>query len=295
MPDVLQPPRPISEPEPPQPQPGEPSPPPARVPNLGHALLFLALAALFLILVQGLLFAIHPPAQRGRITLTTVDPRLLLGSQAVAYIATLLASAALFARLWKRPFLSGVQWGGATARRQALRLVPLGFALAIVAQGALLRFAHPKDLPIEKIFDAASSAWLATFFGSLVAPAFEEIAFRGFLLPSLAIAYDWLSLPRDHDAHTRWRASTSLTPLALLFSAILSSLLFVLLHGQQLVFLVPAMLVLFCVSLVLSLVRIRTQSVACSAVVHAAYNGFVFLAVLVQTGGYRHLERLASK
>jgi hypothetical protein len=26
--------------------------------------------------------------------------------------------------------------------------------------------------------------------------------------------------------------------------------------------------------------------------VHGAYNGFVFLMVIVQTGGYRHLERM---
>jgi len=26
--------------------------------------------------------------------------------------------------------------------------------------------------------------------------------------------------------------------------------------------------------------------------VHGAYNGFVFLMVMVQTGGYRHLERM---
>jgi len=35
---------------------------------------------------------------------------------------------------------------------------------------------------------------LITLFGTLVAPMFEEIAFRGFLLPAFAIAYDWLSL-----------------------------------------------------------------------------------------------------
>jgi hypothetical protein len=26
--------------------------------------------------------------------------------------------------------------------------------------------------------------------------------------------------------------------------------------------------------------------------VHAAYNGFVFLTVLIATGGYRHLDRM---
>ena len=50
--------------------------------------------------------------------------------------------------------------------------------------------------------------------------------------------------------------------------------------------------VLFTVSLVLTWVRIRTQSVACSTLVHASYNSLVFLLALIQTGGYRHLEKL---
>jgi hypothetical protein len=33
--------------------------------------------------------------------------------------------------------------------------------------------------------------WLIAIFGVTVAPAFEELAFRGFLLPSLASAWDW--------------------------------------------------------------------------------------------------------
>jgi membrane protease YdiL (CAAX protease family) len=40
------------------------------------------------------------------------------------------------------------------------------------------------------------------------------------------------------------------------------------------------------------LVRVKTGSVAASVLVHGAYNGFVFLVVIIQTGGYRHLERM---
>jgi hypothetical protein len=41
-------------------------------------------------------------------------------------------------------------------------------------------------------------------------------------------------------------------------------------------------------------VRVKTQSVAASAMVHATYNGFVFLATILATGGYRHLERMTK-
>jgi len=52
--------------------------------------------------------------------------------------------------------------------------------------------------------------------------------------------------------------------------------------------------VLFTVSLLLAFVRVKTGSVAASALVHGAYNGFVFLMVIIQTGGYRHLERMTK-
>jgi hypothetical protein len=125
-----------------------------------------------------------------------------------------------------------------------------------------------------------------------VAPVFEEICFRGFLVPAFAIAYDWLTLPRTGQARARWQTTTTLTPVALTFSAVLTSIVFALMHASQVEHLWAALLVLFSISLILTLVRVKTGSVASSAVVHGAYNGFVFLVVMVQTGGYRHLERM---
>ena len=66
------------------------------------------------------------------------------------------------------------------------------------------------------------------------------------------------------------------------------------LHAQQLAHAWGALIVLFCVSLVLTFVRIRMRSVACSVLVHACYNLSVFIALFVVTGGYRHLDRLAK-
>ena len=80
--------------------------------------------------------------------------------------------------------------------------------------------------------------------------------------------------------------------MALTFSAVLSSILFALLHFEQVAHLWAALLGLFCLSLVLTFVRVKTRSVAASALVHSAYNSFVFLLVLFATGGYRHLDRM---
>jgi membrane protease YdiL (CAAX protease family) len=48
------------------------------------------------------------------------------------------------------------------------------------------------------------------------------------------------------------------------------------------------------VSLVLTTIRVRSKSVACSTVVHASYNLSVFITIFIATGGFRHLDRMAK-
>ena len=50
----------------------------------------------------------------------------------------------------------------------------------------------PKTLPIDDFFRTSADVWLVALFGTFLAPVFEELAFRGFLLPSLASSWDWL-------------------------------------------------------------------------------------------------------
>ena len=263
---------------------------PRRIPHLGHAFLFVCIAGLVLLLAQAIFLGIfRPPHASGSATLV---PKLLVTSEAIAYITTLIASWAFFPLLWHRTFAEGIQWNLAAARRNAFKLIPLGFVLGFTVQAISSLIPVPKSIPMDDFFRTQSDIWLVTAFGTLLAPIFEEICFRGFLLPAFAIAYDWLSLPRIPIAHERWKATTNITAPALIFSAILTSIFFALIHAAQLAHTWAAVLVLFCVSLVLSLVRVRTQSVACSALVHACYNLCVFVALFLATGGYRHLERM---
>ncbi len=270
-----------------------PEPPLLRIPNLGHALIFIGFAGLLLLLSQlTLIMTGHSPASLQKGVVTLQHPKAQLAAMAATYFATLAAAWLFFPARWHRRFLDGISWHWETARRQAPRLIALGLCLGGSVQIVTYFIPTPKTLPIDDFFNTQLSAWLITLFGTVMAPVFEEICFRGFLVPALAIAYDWLRLPRTPEAHQRWRITTSLTPAAFLFSAILSSVFFALLHAEQLANLRPALLVLFSVSLVLTYVRIKTGSVACSAIVHSAYNSFVFLTVLIATGGYRHLDRL---
>ncbi len=264
-----------------------------RIPNIGHALAFVCFAGLMLFVVNILLLAIgKPPATLQAGAIKVQYPKLQIAMMAGTYLLTLLASWFYYPIVWHRSFLDGLQWNWAIARRQFGQLIALGFVLGLMMQIVTYFITPPKTMPIDEFFSSASTAWLITIFGTVVAPIFEEICFRGFLVPAFAIAYDWLSLPRTEESKMRWQTTTSLTPASLIFSAVVSSLCFAMLHEQQVAHIVAALTVLFSISLVLTFVRVKMQSVAASTIVHGAYNGFVFITVLFATGGYRHLDRM---
>ena len=264
---------------------------PTRIPHLGHALLFLAIAGLFLLLTQLAFLGItHSPVIAGKAV--SVSPKLLVGSEAASYLATLALSWFLFPLLWKRPFAEGIQANPDAARRNALRLIPIGLVLSFTVQAISSLATMPKDIPMDEFFRTPSDIWFVTAFGILLAPLFEEVLFRGFLLPAFAIAYDWLSLPRTPAAREAWHSTNKLTGPALVFSSVLTSILFSALHGQQTSFAWPVLILLFCVSLVLSYVRIRLRSVMASTLIHVSYNTTIFGIAFIATGGYRHLDKL---
>ena len=269
---------------------GTPPPePPVRIPHLGHALVFLAIAGLSLLLTQLMFLGVsHPIATRS----IAISPKLLVGSEALSYVATLALSWFIFPLLWKRPFATGIQANPDAARRNAIRLIPIGLVLSFAVQAISSLMTMPKNIPMDDFFRTRSDIWLITAFGTLLAPLFEEILFRGFLLPAFAIAYDWLSLPRTPAAYEQWHSNNNITTPAFVFSAVLTSILFAALHGQQTAFAWPVLLLLFCVSLVLCFVRLRLRSVMASTLIHVSYNATIFLTAFIATGGYRHLDKL---
>ena len=266
-----------------------------RIPNIGHALVFVCFTGVVLVLLELVLVALgRAPGTEHDGVAKLLHPKLQIALLATTYLTTLLAAWIFYPLVWQRRFLDGLQWRWAVARNQAAKLVSLGLLLGVTMQAVTYFITPPKTLPVDDFFRTQTDAWLITLFGTIVAPIFEEVCFRGFLLPAFAIAYDWLSLPRTAEAHARWHTTTTLTPAALIFSAVLTSIFFALMHFQQVAHLWAALLVLFSISLLLTFVRVRTGSVAASVLVHGAYNGFVFLMVIVQTGGYLHLERMTK-
>ena len=248
-------------------------------PGLLNTLLFLLIAGGVTILIQtaAVVLTLHFHLFRDNsIEHLQHETLLIVPSQALAYLVSIGLSALVFRRLWRIPFSTGIQWNLPTALRRSLTLVPLGIAVGFFIQWSSNFLPIPKDLPIDQMFQTSSSAWLIAIFGVTLAPAFEEIAFRGFLYPAL----------------TRWTTKVFSPRIAVLFAAILTSLPFALLHGQQLAFSWAPLLLLFSVSMILCYIRTCTDSVAASTLVHAAYNLSDFASMFYLSGGFRHLDQL---
>ena len=264
-----------------------------RVPNLLHTFLFLALTIFCFLLVEAVLLV----TSSSRMVATLSNQRLQVPAEAAAYLLTLAIAPFAFAALWDRPFLRGIAWN-ASAVRPLFGIA--GIITGFLAQAATTLIPVHKDVPIEGIFRNPALIWFLAFLGVVVAPVFEEIVFRGFLLPALALAVDWLRLPRGAHlapdealaALDQWRASESFSRPALVIASIVTSVLFALIHAPQLGYTWAAIALLACVSLLLCYVRLRTHSVAASALFHACYNLSVFLTLYVATGGFRHLDRM---
>jgi membrane protease YdiL (CAAX protease family) len=125
------------------------------------------------------------------------------------------------------------------------------------------------------------------FFGVSIAPFMEELAFRGFLLPGLVHAFQWLM-------RQQVLSPQAFSWITLPLSVVLTTVPFALLHAEQVSSAWGPLLLIGLVSIALCAVRLRLRSLAASTVVHAAYNLTLFAGILLQTDGFQHLERLNS-
>jgi membrane protease YdiL (CAAX protease family) len=267
-----------------------------RIPNLGHLAIFSLIGVASLVIVSLLTRSALYFHFLGITSLqqAVTDIRYTLGAQAVLYLLTLLASVLLLPLIWHKSFLSGLQWNGIMAIRLRRRLLAAAFMcfLCALVNGWLLP--GPDDTPIDKIFRTPGAAWLLFGFGVTFAPFFEEIMFRGFLLPSLCTALDWIGekstgrLPRRpfESGHPRWSVR-SMTA-----ASILTSIPFALMHAEQTGYAMGPFLLLVFVSMVLCWARLSTRSLAASVLVHSCYNLMLFSLMLLGTGGFRHLEKM---
>jgi len=152
----------------------------------------------------------------------------------------------------------------------------------------------PQNAPIDKLFQTRLAAWLLLGYGVTIAPFFEEMFFRGFLLPALCTAWDWTiekstgkpRPPLDANGHPQWSI------FAMVIASILTSIPFAFMHAEQIAHAIGPLVLLFGVSLILCAARLATRSLAASVLVHASYNFLLFSLMLLGTGGFQHLEKM---
>jgi membrane protease YdiL (CAAX protease family) len=66
------------------------------------------------------------------------------------------------------------------------------------------------------------------------------------------------------------------------------------LHGAQLAHSFAPLAVLFTVSVVLCITRLRFHSLAASTLVHSMYNATIFVMLFIGTDGFRHLDKVGK-
>ena len=273
-----------------------------RQPNLGYAAAILVLIVVFLALVSiGFAVAYDIAAELRHATahdaakVFNSRPKASIFLEAITFGLTLLTAYLVFPRMWRRSFGNVIRWNTIAARANVAKLLLTGIILSVVAQALESFLTLPKEMPVDEFFKHPSDVWIIAIFGTLVAPVCEEIFFRGFLLRGFAIFFDWNGSRWNSADRERWSATSDLSRRGLIFSGILTSGLFAAMHAAQLGWAWNAVGVLWIVGGVLTFVRLRFDSVAASATVHAAYNGFLFVVMFFLTDGFRHLDKLGNR
>jgi membrane protease YdiL (CAAX protease family) len=230
------------------------------------------LIAVFSLIATGLLTMITfsivhyvPQWKHFKLAQLAAEPWAVIPPQALAYFLTLCFMVLVVKRGTSSSFLRAVKWEWPANSWQYL-IGGLALSLAIQMGSSLLPI--PKSLPIDEFFKTTHAAWVLSVFGIFIAPFFEEVFFRGFFYPVL------------------YRR------LGFFAAMVVTSLLFAFTHEGQLAHAWAPLLVLFVVGMILTLVRAKTQSVACSFLVHAGYNAFLFGMIFAATSGFRHMEKL---
>jgi len=230
------------------------------------------LIVIFYVIATGLLTAIvfgiiHavPRWKHYTVAQLAAEPLAVLPPQTLGYVVTLFFMVLVVRRGTAAPFWKAAKWRWPG---NALPYLAFGLGLSLVIQLVSSFLPIPKSLPIDEFFKTTHAAWVLAGFGVLIAPLFEELFFRGFLYPVLFRRIGYVA------------------------AMVLNSLLFALTHGGQLAHAWAPLLVLFAVGMVLTYVRVRTQSVACSFLVHSGYNAFLFAMIFVATDAFRHMDKL---
>lgn len=193
-------------------------------------------------------------------------PLFFVPVQLAAYLLTFLVMRLVISQRAGEPFWQAVRWR-LPARQLVLLYVLTGVVLALTVLILSAFLPIPKHLPMQEYFREMRAAYAMMAFGLLVAPVAEELFFRGLALPVLM----------------RSMGQTA--------AVVVTGMTFSLMHQGQLARAWAPLLLLFGVGMALTLIRVRSGSVAASWITHVAYNATLFATMLLNSRGFRDLAR----
>ena len=233
--------------------------------DVGLVLAF-AVAAQILVYLSGLIVMLVIEQSRGR-TFSYKEAMSSVAFLLSAQMAWWALVAWLVYRVVRardeRPFGQAIGWVRPAWPLSAYVLGGALLAFSVAALAWVIPMPRQK-LPIEELFRDPVSAFLLAGFGVLVAPAIEELLFRGFLYPVMA---------RVHGA-----------PVGVAATACLFSLV----HAQQYGWAWQNLLLLLYVGAVFGALRAVSGSLVPSTLVHASYNLTLFAGLYAATDRFRN-------
>lgn len=174
--------------------------------------------------------------------------------QLVFYAVLLGALYFLIAVKHGQPFWRSLGWTFDFSPMWVAAGPPLAIGLSIFAT----ELHAPQENVIQDLITDRVSLILMVIFGALLGPIFEEIVFRGFLLPLLAASLG------DSGA------------------VLLTAALFATLHGPEYHWAWQVLLTVGLAGVVFGIARVKTGSTAAAAMLHIGYNATLFAGFLVQ-------------
>lgn len=239
-----------------------PPPPPERDPFWGYADLAMFLGITVPCLLGGLaivkvvmtVFRIH----------TTIKVAELLADQLAFYVLLFFGLRTILNLQYGRKFWRSLGWVETRLPAATIMLLGVLTAIGIAMASAVLRTPDTPN-PMTEMMRDTTSLILMGIFGVTVAPLCEELAFRGFLQPLLV------------------------RTLGVMAGIVFSAIPFGLLHYQEYGNSWRHAAVISLAGVAFGWMRHVTGSTKASVIMHSAYNGFLFFALVAQRKDLPHL------
>jgi uncharacterized protein len=191
------------------------------------------------------LLRLHPPER-----VFEVLPEQLAG-----YLILFGVLLILFRVQYDQPFWSSLGWVDRPLRTVRVVLAGTGTAWVVALAGALIRIPNESN-PMTELMQGRTALVLMAVFGVLIAPVFEELAFRGFLQPLLVRSFGAVA------------------------GVVVAGLAFGLLHYQEYKSWRHVLLIAIA-GMAFGWMRHVTRSTKASIIMHASYNALLFALLLL--------------